>query len=323
MSGSSPPVPPPKRKNHKAIARFSASGSSSARSVDSTSSNHPVVGAGHNAARAVKNPHPAEDEQSHVSHVSSGRSISHTPSGRSIGEATEHRHSNQSIPHSSAHPSKSSSNESIHHIGANGRYDEQPELDVPEDDAAPHAVIKGSTLPRAAPFILSPGRSFKASSKVLAEGGVAVQKSASQGILSKEPDAVIGVGVHVTGDFEYDKLLRIDGRFEGQLITQNGGDLIVGKSGVVVGDIINAHRIVIDGGTVSGDIHDAHEVVIRDGSTIRGDVKCRHIKIDGERVRWAGSVVVDPDLQQHACDGRRGSHSPPKVSASLSFQSCR
>lgn len=40
------------------------------------------------------------------------------------------------------------------------------------------------------------------------------------------------------GELEFTRLLRVDGRFEGELVTDNGS-LVVGPKGEVVGDLKN------------------------------------------------------------------------------------
>lgn len=51
------------------------------------------------------------------------------------------------------------------------------------------------------------------------------------------------------GELEFTRLLRVDGRFEGDLITDNGS-LVVGPKGEVVGDLKNMKVRVPDDGKV-------------------------------------------------------------------------
>ena len=41
----------------------------------------------------------------------------------------------------------------------------------------------------------------------------------SDNILHQEADAILGADVEITGDMEFDKCIRIEGKFEGKLIT--------------------------------------------------------------------------------------------------------
>lgn len=56
----------------------------------------------------------------------------------------------------------------------------------------------------------------------------------------------------IKGSLAFDRLLRIDGSFEGEL--RSSGDLVVGARGTLKGDIKGMNRVVVDG-TVVGDIH--------------------------------------------------------------------
>jgi cytoskeletal protein CcmA (bactofilin family) len=65
------------------------------------------------------------------------------------------------------------------------------------------------------------------------------------------PETTVGEDVSVKGTLSYNRLLRIDGNFEGQLVSS--GDLIVGAHGRLVGDVQNLTRIIVDG-TIVGNI---------------------------------------------------------------------
>ena len=80
-------------------------------------------------------------------------------------------------------------------------------------------------------------------SKINKDTQIIKNKSLSSGIdadqnpiLLLTPDTVIGKSVVLKGELTFDKLLRIDGRFEGEL--QSRGSLIVGASGIIIGDVI-------------------------------------------------------------------------------------
>ena len=46
------------------------------------------------------------------------------------------------------------------------------------------------------------------------------ERGNDEGILNESPDATIGDEVTISGDMQFDQLLRIDGRFEGKLLTE-------------------------------------------------------------------------------------------------------
>ena len=54
-------------------------------------------------------------------------------------------------------------------------------------------------------------------------------------ILESEPETVIGETLQIEGTLRFERLLRLDGKFEGDLVST--GDLIVGPRGELVGDV--------------------------------------------------------------------------------------
>jgi cytoskeletal protein CcmA (bactofilin family) len=64
---------------------------------------------------------------------------------------------------------------------------------------------------------------------------------------SERVDTIIGKGTQVNGKIIAEGLVRIDGRFEGDI--QSAGDVIVGESGTVLADVNLRHL------TVAGELH--------------------------------------------------------------------
>lgn len=56
--------------------------------------------------------------------------------------------------------------------------------------------------------------------------------------LAQKPESMVAETLKMKGELEFTRLLRVDGRFEGDLITDNGS-LVVGPKGEVVGDLKN------------------------------------------------------------------------------------
>ena len=56
----------------------------------------------------------------------------------------------------------------------------------------------------------------------------------------------------MTGQLHFERLLRIDGSFEGELSSQ--GDLIVGQEGVLIGDVMGMNELIVDSGRVVGNV---------------------------------------------------------------------
>jgi cytoskeletal protein CcmA (bactofilin family) len=102
----------------------------------------------------------------------------------------------------------------------------------------------------------------------------------SEDVFPKDlPNSIIGEGVIVTGNFQYNGLFQLDGKLEGSLISQNG-NLIVGKSGYYIGNINDFGTILVDGGTIRGNI-DSETILLCSDSTIIGDIKSKSLTIRG------------------------------------------
>lgn len=110
-------------------------------------------------------------------------------------------------------------------------------------------------------------------------------------LMSDHPDAVIGYGVEIHGDFQFDKLLRIDGKFQGNLFSNNRGDIIVGKSGCVIADVIVARKMIVEGGQIIGKIV-ADELLLQNQTSIKGDITAKLLQIEGPYVAINGRANV-------------------------------
>lgn len=102
---------------------------------------------------------------------------------------------------------------------------------------------------------------------------------------------MIGHGVEIHGDFEYDRLVRIDGKFQGTLFSHNRGDIVVGPNGCIIGDVIVARKMIIEGGHVVGKIV-VDELLLLGNTIIKGDVTCKLIEIDGPHVTITGRANI-------------------------------
>ena len=86
----------------------------------------------------------------------------------------------------------------------------------------------------------------------------------------------VGVGVSLSGQLHFDKSVRVDGTFDGTLVSR-GGDICVSKTGLLVGDVNDMGTINIAGkvkGNLSCDV-----VIVGDGGTLFGDVTCKSITV--------------------------------------------
>lgn len=88
--------------------------------------------------------------------------------------------------------------------------------------------------------------------------------------------SIIGPGMRVVGDCITEGTLRIEGTVEGSI--RAGKAVVVGKDGVVVGDIRTQDAVV--GGRVEGRIFAESRLELQSTCAITGDVHARRIKLD-------------------------------------------
>lgn len=106
---------------------------------------------------------------------------------------------------------------------------------------------------------------------------------------TEEPETTLGEGVSFKGELRFHKLLRIDGVFEGSLISE--GKLIVGPKGVVKSNIVMREAIVE--GKVEGNIQVKERVELRGEAQVYGDITAKSLSVD-EGVSIVGQVMVTP-----------------------------
>ncbi len=105
----------------------------------------------------------------------------------------------------------------------------------------------------------------------------------------EEPETTIAANIRITGSISFEKLLRIDGAFEGEL--NSSGKLIVGPTGSVKADL-NLDTAYISGKVV-GDITVKTRLVLRGRAEIRGNVIAPLVSMD-EGVSIVGQLNVAP-----------------------------
>jgi len=103
----------------------------------------------------------------------------------------------------------------------------------------------------------------------------------------EEPETIIASGVSIKGTMSFQKLIRIDGTFEGELLSS--GKLIVGPTGTVKANI-NLDEAFISG-KVTGDITVKSRLVLRGRAEIRGDITAPLLSVD-EGVSIVGILNV-------------------------------
>ncbi len=100
-------------------------------------------------------------------------------------------------------------------------------------------------------------------------------------------NSVIGEGSIFEGNFYINGSLQIDGRFEGEVRTED--ELIVGETGRVKTDII-AKKVVV-GGTVIGNIEAEEEVTLLATGRVLGNIRAPRVNLeDGVVVQGEMSI---------------------------------
>ncbi len=107
--------------------------------------------------------------------------------------------------------------------------------------------------------------------------------------LSHDPETVIGEQVTIKGELCFTTLLRIDGNFEGTLVSQ--GKLIVGPNGSVKANIDLEEAFI--SGKVEGDITVKERLHLRGRAEVNGNIKAKLLSVD-EGVSIFGQVSVAP-----------------------------
>ena len=101
-------------------------------------------------------------------------------------------------------------------------------------------------------------------------------------------NSLIGEGSEFRGEFKVKDLIRIDGYFKGNLITE--GKVLVGKSGVVETDI--QAGIVVVGGEVRGSIHAKERITLLSTGRVIGDIVTRSLIVE-EGVVFEGRCTIN------------------------------
>jgi cytoskeletal protein CcmA (bactofilin family) len=95
----------------------------------------------------------------------------------------------------------------------------------------------------------------------------------------------------IKGTIKFGEALRIDGKFEGELITDNG-ELTVGKTGNVKANV-KVRSAVIEG-RVNGNIKASDKVELKQKAQLIGDLQAKTLVIE-EGVVFVGQCNVNPE----------------------------
>ena len=111
-----------------------------------------------------------------------------------------------------------------------------------------------------------------------------------EGMIHEEaPETTLGAGVSFRGQLSFERFLRIDGTFEGELLSQ--GKVVVGPSGKVKANL-NLREAIVEG-VIEGNITVQEKLELRGDAVVKGDIQAKSLCVD-EGVTITGYVLVTP-----------------------------
>ena len=123
-------------------------------------------------------------------------------------------------------------------------------------------------------------------------GGAEKRNESRKEIEMKEENVTnMTADVEIKGTIKFSHILKIDGKFEGEMITDEG-DVIVGKTGSIKANIKVKNAIIE--GHVDGNIVASEKVELKERAQLIGDLKARTLVIE-EGVVFVGKCNVNPD----------------------------
>lgn len=110
-----------------------------------------------------------------------------------------------------------------------------------------------------------------------------------RGIPAEGAISIIGAGMTVVGDIDTEGIVRIEGSVEGTI--RAGKSVVLGQSGVVIGNIITEDAVI--GGTITGSVVAGTRLELQSTCSVNGEIRTRaeHLKLE-EGARFAGKVQM-------------------------------
>lgn len=116
--------------------------------------------------------------------------------------------------------------------------------------------------------------------------------------------SIIGPGMKIVGDCSSDGTIRVEGKVEGSV--NAGKSVVVGKDGIVKGDIATQDAIIA--GTVNGSVNADSRVELQATCRVQGDIRSRRVKLD-EGGQVDGQLHMGASATAH--NSSDGPKSPP------------
>lgn len=109
-------------------------------------------------------------------------------------------------------------------------------------------------------------------------------------IVDAEPETTIGAAVKMKGELSFERLLRIEGEFDGKLNSK--GSLVIGTKGVLTGNVEHMKEVYITGGKLVGNIT-VEKLVLRDKAQVFGNITAKTVKIEPDCI-VIGKLNINP-----------------------------
>lgn len=114
-------------------------------------------------------------------------------------------------------------------------------------------------------------------------------QSSSREANNSKVDTLIGTTANITGDISSDGNIRVDGRFNGDIISKK--QVTIGESGVVVGNITAENVIIL--GRVNGNIKCDGLLEILPSGKLYGDFEVNCVSIEEGAIFKGKSIMRD------------------------------
>jgi len=109
--------------------------------------------------------------------------------------------------------------------------------------------------------------------------------------MAEENVTYLTTDVDIKGTIKFDKVMKIEGNFEGEL-ESNEGELIIGKTGAIKANV-KVKNATIEG-RVDGNIFASEKVELKQKAQLIGDLQAKTLVIE-EGVIFVGQCNVNPN----------------------------
>ncbi len=109
-------------------------------------------------------------------------------------------------------------------------------------------------------------------------------------------DTLIGAHSSFKGELVFEGAVRIDGKFEGNITSEQGGVLIVSEEATIIGDVKVPNLILH--GTIQGNVYSNNSLKIGDSGCLNGDLEYHILSLaEGSSINGRCSRVTASKTQ--------------------------